>query len=157
MYLRSACAIACAALFAVSPLAGQNIAAGDSARVETVRRLIVVTKVEEFHQQMLNMIADQYANVPAIAPYAEAYRAFLAKHASFEASEKDMIGVYREFYSESDMLELIRFYESPVGQRSVTLMPLVMARLNQIASDRMAALLPELMRQAGLPPAPPKP
>ena len=140
MYLRSACAIACAALLAVSPLAGQNIAAGDSARVETVRRLIVVTKVEEFHQQMLNMIADQYAKVPAIAPYAEAYRAFLAKHASFEASG-----------------ELIRFYESPLGQRAVTAMPLVSARLSQIASDRMATLLPELMRQAGLPPAPPKP
>jgi hypothetical protein len=109
MYMRSAWAIACVALVAASPVAGQRIAAGDSARVETVKRLIVVTKVEEFHKQVLNMIADQYAKVPAIAPYAEAYRAFLAKHASFEASEKDMVGVYREFYSESDMLELIRF------------------------------------------------
>jgi hypothetical protein len=157
MYVRSAWAMACAALLAASPVAGQSIAAGDSARPETVKRLLVVTKVEEFHKQMQKMIADQYAKVPAIAGYAEKSRAFLEKHASFKAIENDLIGVYREFYSESETRELIRFHESPLGQRVVTVTPLLTARLNQIVSERMAALLPELLREAGLPPAPPKP
>ena len=144
-------------LFTAPSLAGQSIAAGDSARVETVKRLLVVTKVEEYHKQMQKMIADQYAKVPAMASYAEKSRSFLEKHASFKAIENDLIAVYREFYSESETLELIRFHESPLGQRVVTVTPLVTARLNQIVSERMAALLPELMREAGLPPAPPKP
>jgi hypothetical protein len=157
MYVRSAWAIACAALVAASPVAGQRIAAGDSAGVETVRRLLVVTKVEEYHQQMQKMITDQYAKMPAIGPQAEVFRTVLEKHGSFKAIENDLIKVYREFYSESDMLELIRFHESPLGQRVVTVTPLVTARMHQIVSERMAALLPELMREFGLPPPAPKP
>ena len=38
---------------------GGRIAAGDSARVETLKRLIVVMKVEEFHQQMGKMVTDR--------------------------------------------------------------------------------------------------
>jgi uncharacterized protein len=129
------------------PLLGQHVPPKDSARAETVKRLFAVTKAAEFHGQLINGIVARYEQTPFMAPVIEQARAFLAKHATFAAFEDELIALHREFYSETELKELIRFYESPVGQRVSAITPMLSQRMNQVVSARMATLLPELTRE----------
>ena len=147
MHIRLIMVTVVAVMSARVPLAGQQIPANDSARVETVKKLFAVTRVEQFHTQMLEMMLERYAQVPSLAPYAEPMREFLAKHASYSVVEGDLIATYREYYSETEVQQLIRFYESPLGQRVAAVTPVLSARLSQITSDKINRLLPELMRE----------
>lgn len=136
----------------VGPLGGQAIAAGDTASVETVRRLFALTRVEAYHTQITQMALDRYAQVPALVPFAEATREFFEKHLSFAVIEAELIAVHREFYREAEVQEMIRFYESPIGQRLTVVTPLLTARVHQVMVERMNALLPDLLLRLGVPP-----
>lgn len=151
MRVRACCVMAIVTAITVGAANGQAIAAGDTARVETVRQLFALTRVEAYHAQITQMALSRYAQVPALVPFAEATREFFGKHLSFTAIEADLIGVHREFYTQEEVLELIRFYESPIGQRLIVVTPLMTTRVNQVMADRMHALLPELLRWLGVP------
>jgi uncharacterized protein len=139
-------------VMSVPPLSGQAIPAPDSARVETVQRLFALTRVESYHEQITQMALDRYAQVPALTQFAETTREFFAKHLTFAAIEADLIAVHREYYTEAEVQEMIRFYESPIGQRLTVVTPLLTARLNQVMVERMNALLPDLLLRLGVPP-----
>jgi len=135
-----------------SALVGQSDSAFRPAHRASVQRLFAVTHVEAFHAPMLQLAASRYAEVPALAPFAEVMRAFVQKHASFAAMEDDLIKLYSEAYSEVDVMALIEFYETPLGQRLIAATPRLAVESAAIASKRIIALLPELMKELGLPP-----
>ena len=148
--------LASVALCGASPALCQSVPAGDSASIETVKRMLVVTKAEEYHAQLMREFSARWAETPGLSSDAvEKARAFFQKHLGFAAIEGDVIALHRQYYSESDLREIIRFYESPVGQRAVVVIPLLSSRLNQIAVARVTALMPELMREVGLGKSPP--
>jgi hypothetical protein len=154
MLIRAVSVSSITALVATATLASQQVPANDSARVETIRKLLTVGRVEELHTQLLAMITARYSQIPALAPYAETIREFLKTHGSFAAIEGDLIAVYREYYSETDLQELLRFQESPIGQKVTAVAPLISVRTNDLVTKRMEKLLPELMRQVGRQPPP---
>lgn len=152
MKIRACCIVALVTSITVAPVNGQVSSATDTARVETVRRLFALTRVERYHAQMTQMALERYAQVPALTQFAEPTREFFGKHLSYAAIEADLIAVHREFYTEAEVLEMIRFYESPIGQRLTVVTPLLTARLNQVMVERMNALLPDLLLRLGVPP-----
>jgi hypothetical protein len=147
MRIRLLSAMSFAVLLASSPVASQQVPANDSAKVVTVKKLFALTRTKEFHTQTLDFMWERYAQVPNLAPYAEVMRDFLAKHVNFEAIEGDLIALYREYYTETELQQLIRFYESPLGQRVADVTPALSFRMGQLTSERINRLLPELMRQ----------
>ena len=74
-----------------------------------------------------------------------ALRAFFAKHMSYAVLRADQARVYRETYTDAEVQELARFYGSDIGRRFLAKMPLMMARSQELASQRMQSQLPELM------------
>jgi hypothetical protein len=126
--------------------AAPAIAAGDSARRESLERLIAVAYPEQTHRQVSDQtLRTMVSGNPMFAAAEPALRAFLAKHMSYAALRADQMRVYRETYTEAEVQDLTRFYSSDVGRRFLAKMPFVMARSQELASQRMQAQLPELM------------
>jgi hypothetical protein len=122
------------------------IAPGDSASAASIERLIAVAYPEQTHQQVSDQtLRTMVSGNPLFAAAEPALRAFLAKHMSYAALRADQMRVYRETYTEAEVQDLTRFYSSDLGRRFLAKMPFVMARSQELASQRMQAQLPELM------------
>ena len=128
-----------------SPLQAQALSPADSARPETIERLLVAADFERHYVQTMEagMAAQLRAN-PALAPYADMLRAFNLRYASYEAVKPDLIRLYRETFSESEAEETIRFYESDFGRRFTTKMAALGVRSSEMAIERARVHLPEL-------------
>jgi hypothetical protein len=122
------------------------VAAGDSARPESVERLIALAYPEATHAQLVEqMIGAMSRGNPVLQQAGPAMRAFFAKHMSYAELRADQARVYRETYTEGEVQELARFYASDVGRRIVAKMPTMSARSQELAARRMQAHLPELL------------
>jgi hypothetical protein len=137
---------------ATSSASAQSDSVRTPATRASIQRLLVATQSEAFYVQMSDMMMMRYASSPVFAPYAEVMRAFLQKHASFAAMEDDLIKLYSEAYSEEDVVALVAFYETPLGQRVITATPTISAKAAAMVTERMNALMPQLLKDLGLPP-----
>lgn len=127
------------------PLNGQELPSAQPARYETVQRLLVATKTAAYHEEILRQIVGRYDQVPVPTSFIDVAKGFLEKYVSYAAIEPELIAVYQEHLSEEEVLELIRFWESPVGQRVATIMPILSAKAAEIGSRRILEVLPQLM------------
>lgn len=124
------------------------IAPGDSALPATVERLFVVAEMEQLYNQSLETnMAAQIRAQPALVQFEDILRSFMQRHASWHLLKPDIARIYRETYTEADMQELIRFYETDFGQRLMASMPIVMARSTEVSMQRVQAALPELIEE----------
>ncbi len=97
-----------------------------------------------YNQTVESSIAGQLRNNPGLAAAEPVLRRFMAKYAGYAELKADMVRVYRETFTEAEVQELIRFYQSDFGRRLMTKLPLVMARSNELSAQRLQAHLPEL-------------
>ena len=54
---------------------------------------------------------------PALAPYQTQMKAFLSKYMSWASLKDDMTKIYTAEFSERELNELAKFYETPLGKR----------------------------------------
>jgi hypothetical protein len=122
------------------------IAPADSAHPETIEQMLIVADMEHLYAQSMeaSITAQMKAN-PQLAPYEDILRAFMLKYASYASMKPDFIRIYRATFSEADMQETIRFYQSPFGRRLMAKMPALMAQTGAMSAGRVQAHLPELI------------
>ncbi len=129
-----------------APPAPAAIAPADSARPETIERLLVAADMEHMYAQSMEAgISAQLKANPQLARYEDILRAFMLKYASYASMKPDLIRMYRATFSEAEMQEIIVFYQSPFGRRLMARMPALMARSSEMSAQRVQAHLPELI------------
>jgi uncharacterized protein len=101
-------------------------------------------------QSVDQMLAMQVQQNPALAPYQAQMKAFLSKYMSWASLKDDMAKIYMAEFSESELNELNKFYQTPLGKKTVQKMPALMAKGAEIGQKRVQEHLPEL--QAALAP-----
>ena len=57
-----------------------------------------------------------------------------------------MVDLYAKHYTHEDVLALLEFYRSPVGQKAITLMPLLMQEGGEIGQRWMEPRMPKIMQ-----------
>jgi hypothetical protein len=90
------------------------------------------------------MVAMQVQQNPAIAPYESVMKQFLAKYMSWDSLKADMVKIYMDEFSESELGELNKFYQTPVGRKTVEKMPVLMSKGAQLGGQRVQEHMPEL-------------
>jgi len=95
-------------------------------------------------QSVDQMLAAQVQQNPAIAPFQPQMKAFLNKYMSWASLKDDMIKIYMAEFSESELNELNKFYQTPLGKKTVQKMPGMMAKGAEIGQKRVQEHLPEL-------------
>ncbi|HEX8280611.1 MAG TPA: DUF2059 domain-containing protein [Chthoniobacterales bacterium] len=99
------------------------------------------TLLNQSIDQMLQM---QIRQNPAIAPYQAEMKAFLGKYMSWPSMKDDMVKIYVAEFSEPELKELLSFYSTPLGKKTVEKMPALMSKGAEMGQKRVQDHLPEL-------------
>jgi uncharacterized protein len=108
---------------------GAEVAAGDLLRMMHLDR--------QWPTMMSNTIDRMIANQPMMAPYRETMLTFMNKYASWQSVAPTLQHLYAQQFTEAELRDLITFYRTPTGQKSV-------AKLAEL-QDRGAAMGEQLV------------
>lgn len=112
--------------------------AEELAQVLQIDRLL-----QQSYEQMLDV---QVQANPDLKPYRDVMLDFFRKHMTWDALKDDLLNLYAEHFSESEMQELNAFYSTETGQKSISAIPDIMRRAGEIGVKRVQENLPELER-----------
>jgi hypothetical protein len=99
--------------------------------------------MSESIDQMLEM---QVKQNPAIGQFKEEMKKFLSKYMSWAAMKEDMVKIYASEFTEQELKELLAFYQTPLGRKTVAKMPKLMAKGAELGQQRVQEHLPELQK-----------
>lgn len=124
----------------------QAVPAHDSARVETVERLLEVTGAERLADSIQSgFMTEMLKGYPAMQRFAPIVRDFVARYGSAAALRQEIVQLYRETFSETELTALLQFYDSDLGQSVMHKLPTVMNRGMRLGTARIQEKLPELI------------
>jgi hypothetical protein len=128
-----------ALVFSVGTASAQSPKGGasDATRMEAKQLLEAMQMGKVMNQTMQGVLETQLSTNPNLAQFKDDLVLFMEKHASYEALYPDLVELYAQTYSAEELRELNRFYKSPIGQRTVELMPELMARAQQMGVQRV--------------------
>ena len=99
--------------------------------------------MSESIDQMLEM---QVKQNPAIGQFKDEMKKFLSKYMSWSSMKEDMIKIYTAEFTEQELKELLAFYQTPLGKKTVAKMPKLMAKGAELGQQRVQEHLPELQK-----------
>ena len=90
------------------------------------------------------MLKAQIAQNPSMAPFESVMRQFLMKHMSWDSLKADTIKIYMATFTEKELEEMNRFYQTEVGRKMAEKMPELMGRSAELGAQRLQEHMPEL-------------
>ena len=110
--------------------------------------LVDVVRLEQVTTASITTMTDaMISQNPMLAQLRDVFINFFKEFVRWEELRPEYVRMYREAYSEAELNELIAFYRTPVGQKTVELMPVLMQRGAQIGQKQIQPHLPELQRR----------
>ncbi len=130
---------------------GASIAAAETmersgAEQEAEKLLDTMKMSKAMEQGVAKMIGLQIQQNPGMAPYRSVLLEFFSKHMNFERLKDDLIFIYAEAYTEEELKIINTFYASKVGQKTIQLMPELMAKGSQVGQQRVQDNIHELQQ-----------
>jgi uncharacterized protein len=139
--------IRCLSVMVVTLIAlGAPVRADEKSHRAAALELCEVTHMERSMQEsMRRMMELQIQQTPQLAQARPQLLKFFEKYLSWGSMKEDFIKLYQQSFSEQELREIIAFYKTPTGQKSVLQMPILLQRGAEIGSARVREHLPELM------------
>jgi hypothetical protein len=91
---------------------------------------------------------------PQLRPYEAKMRQFLAKYMSWKSLQEDFILMYMKAFTEDEFKQIVAFYKTPVGKKSLQQMPTLLEQGAAIGAKRVQDHMPELQKMLEEGPAP---
>ncbi|WP_303310652.1 DUF2059 domain-containing protein [Hymenobacter sp. BT730] len=121
-----------------------TISAGQRKAAET---LLEVMQSEKTINQSIDMtLAMQVQQNPNLQKLEPEMRAFMNKYMSWASLKEDMVTLYAREFTEKELRDLTKFYQSPTGQKYVSKQNLLLQAGMQLGQRRVQENLPELQR-----------
>ncbi|MEP6810086.1 MAG: DUF2059 domain-containing protein [Chthoniobacterales bacterium] len=95
-------------------------------------------------QSIDQMVKLQVQQNPTIAPYESVMRDFLGKYMSWESLKPDLVKLYMDEFSEAELGDINRFYQTPAGKKMVEKLPALMSKGAQMGAQRVQEHMSEL-------------
>ncbi len=119
--------------------------ANETTHREAVETLLLLLDMKAaIKQGMEQMLAIQMQQNPQFGLYQDVQRKFFEKYMSWENLKDEFIAVFMEEFSENEIRELIEFYRSPTGQKTIKKMPVLMSKGARIQAQRLRENMAEL-------------
>jgi len=99
-----------------------------------------------FNQLIDSGLQVQLKQHPELQRFEGDMRDFMRKYLSFNSLKPDLVAAYAREFSEAELVEITRFYQSPAGQKMATKLPTMMAMGMELGQRRMQEHLPELQK-----------
>ena len=139
--------------FSISSTAlGQSPDASHSAaKIKAVHELLHVMRVGDTYGQTVVAIVDSIiGRLPPKARDRQKLIEFFTKHVGWAALKDDFVRIYAETYTEQDVKNLIQFYKTPTGRKTIEAMPALTKKGMEIGQAKVQAALPKLKEALGL-------
>jgi uncharacterized protein len=135
-------------LLLICLLCGSVLFAQKNPQATKAEKLLSLVSSPESQAQLIESTLDQQIDAnPQIAPYRDIMSAFLNKYLGYEAIKADIVKLYMTNFSEKELDELIKFYESPIGRKSADLMPKLFQEGANIGQQKVTENLSELQAE----------
>jgi uncharacterized protein len=129
-YVRSTCLVIGCLLAASIACAGEP-----TSRDEAARECFRLVGGEHFLDNYLEAMMPAIRSNPRLAPYEDVVREWFSKVKETNHLEDQMVKLYAEIYSEEELRELIAFYRSPIGRKTLAKMPEIMRRGGELGAQ----------------------
>ena len=119
-------------------------AASDKHR-QAAEELLNVSGLKVSMERMISqMVQMQLRQKPAMAPYQDIMLKFFNKYLGYDNIKHDFVDIYTEEFSENELHELIAFYKTPVGKKTISKMPILMNKGAQVGMSKVKLHINEL-------------
>ena len=118
-----------------------------------IERLMEVTKVNEMTEQLGVLMEQQVVQIsgvdnPEAIEVGFKMGAEMVRELTADGGPmKEIIPIYAKYFSEDDILQLIAFYETPLGQKMIEVTPQLMMDSMQVTMRWMQSKIPEMQEQ----------
>ncbi len=120
-----------------------NVGSGD--RIKAAEELLNVMGLEDALQKSIDqMLQIQLDQEPAMRPYKNVMLKFFNKHMSYEMLKDDMTVIYADAFDENELYEIIKFYKTATGQKTIEKMPELMSKGAKLGISRVKENIHEL-------------
>jgi len=107
--------------------------------------LLATMNMKESYEGMIKRITQMQIQAnPQLKAIEPAIEAFFTKFMGWEAQKGDIAALYAKNYTVEELKELNKFYQSPLGQKTVQIMPQLAAASAQIGQSKMMEHMPEM-------------
>jgi hypothetical protein len=107
--------------------------------------LLATMNMKGSYEGMIKRITQmQIQAKPQLSSIEPTIEAFFTKYMGWEAQRGDIAALYAKNYSVEELKTLNKFYQTPLGQKTVQLMPQLAAASAQIGQSRMMKHMPEM-------------
>jgi hypothetical protein len=83
---------------------------------------------------------------PALAPYRGVMKTFFGKYMSYESLKPQLVEIYAQAFTASELKELGAWYASPTGKKAMQVMPGLMQAGSELGRKQIEAHMPELQK-----------
>ena len=116
----------------------------DSHTLKT-KELLSLMDMEKFMSQTLDtMMESQIRMNPAMEQFRDVFKKFFSKHFSWKSLEEEFVKLYKEEFTEDEIIELIKFYKTDIGRKTIKKLPLLMQKGSQLGEKRVMENIQEL-------------
>ena len=97
-----------------------------------------------FDKLVDQMLETQLKQRPEAAAIAPEMRAFFSKYMSWNSLKSDMVDIYTRTFTEAELRDITKFYQTPTGRKMSSALPQLMQAGMEIGQKRVQDHLPEL-------------
>ncbi len=125
-------------------LYSQMVSSNDESRAEAEKLLENLNMKEALALSIEQMLHLQIQQNPALIPYENVMLKFFSKYMSYESLKSQIIDIYAEVFTASELKDINDFYATPTGKKTLQKMPELMVRGGQIGVQRVQDNIQEL-------------
>ena len=113
-------------------------AASSASHRKAAEELLDVTDLKNSMDRMITqMVEMQLQQKPGMDAYRDVFLQFFSKHLGFNSIKSDFIDIYTEEFTEQELRKLTAFYNTPVGKKTITKLPILMQKGAQIGMSKV--------------------
>ena len=119
--------------------------AGEDSHKKAAEKFLIEIGTDKILQQTIeNVLNLELQKQPALGPYREVMLKFFEKYMSFESLKDDLVAIYVEAFTEEELNDIIAFYETPTGRKTLEKLPELTVKGAQLGQSRVKQNIQEL-------------
>ncbi|HSS76500.1 MAG TPA: DUF2059 domain-containing protein [Thermoanaerobaculia bacterium] len=122
-------------LLGLSPSAAWGVEVSSVHRQAAVELLQMMDLEKTMRSTLSAMLDAQINGNPEMAPYRDVFQSWIERYFSWDALKPRMIDLYVQAFTEPELRDMIAFYKTPTGQKSLTKLPALMQQGGQLGAE----------------------
>ena len=136
----------CIASFGYADSQTHRQAAEEVLRLTKVDKMLapLIDQIQQVQIQQLQQMDLSREAYSAAQRYLQRINDLVAREMRWQEIKNDYVGLYTDAFTEQELRQLIQFYGTPLGQKVVEKMPVLMEQSMQVGQKKMMKIMPEI-------------